>query len=489
MRTAATGDHWRAVYKQSYSTTLNKLEFKYIIGLENNSLEFNGGITAICGANGVGKTTILAALYGLLNPDEVQNSKFHLGRLQGSQISGDINHRGQNIERKLQVDGELLNVQEDAIEFPCVWIDSSIHSPQQQEFYTNMSEIQRTLDTIEPLESEREELKLLSSIVGKTYLSTLSYDMEELGYQVPYFKVSLSDDISYGSEAMGLGELSVHYIMWQLKRLERNSILLLEEPETYLSVKAQIQLLNVLAKYSEEKRMWIILTTHSPSILSRIPPKHVRFVSKTREKVKITTPTSQMQYLPSLGIQPKTVGILLVEDRAAREFVRVWINRFAPHLIHEYLVVDVPGGVSKIETLIETFPELTRFKILALLDGDQRNIFNSFPGKRAKKKLFNWPYMFLPGEGPPEEMFKQIAYDFIPQLAESLKKSEEEVHIAFSIVEGDDHHDWFENLHRQLGIGYEQLMKELFNLWIDDSQRLEDAQREFDKLLKILGLN
>ncbi|XKK34422.1 AAA family ATPase [Bacillus sp. A17A.1] len=421
MRTAATGDHWRAVYKQSYSTTLNKLEFKYIIGLENNSLEFNGGITAICGANGVGKTTILAALYGLLNPDEVQNSKFHLGRLQGSQISGDINHRGQNIERKLQVDGELLNVQEDAIEFPCVWIDSSIHSPQQQEFYTNMSEIQRTLDTIEPLESEREELKLLSSIVGKTYLSTLSYDMEELGYQVPYFKVSLSDDISYGSEAMGLGELSVHYIMWQLKRLERNSILLLEEPETYLSVKAQIQLLNVLAKYSEEKRMWIILTTHSPSILSRIPPKHVRFVSKTREKVKITTPTSQMQYLPSLGIQPKTVGILLVEDRAAREFVRVWINRFAPHLIHEYLVVDVPGGVSKIETLIETFPELTRFKILALLDGDQRNIFNSFPGKRAKKKLFNWPYMFLPGEGPPEEMFKQIAYDFIPQLAESLK--------------------------------------------------------------------
>ncbi|HFJ9434204.1 ATP-dependent nuclease [Bacillus thuringiensis] len=489
MRTAAAGDHWRAVYKNKYGTSLKKLEFKNILGLENNNLEFNGGITAICGANGVGKTTLLAALFGLMNPVEVVDSKFHLGRLKGSQISGNIEYRGQTIQKNLEFDGDSMNVDGEDIDITCMWIDSSVHSLQQQEFYSKMSEIESALKIIEPLECDIEELRLLSSIVGKTYLSTLSYDMEDLGYEVPYFKVGLADDVTYGSEAMGLGELSAHYLFWQLKRLDKNSILLLEEPETYLSVKAQMQLLNVLAKYSEEKKIWIILTTHSPSILNSIPPEHVRFITKTREKVKISTPVSRSQYLPLLGIQPKTAGILLVEDRAAREFVKVWINSFAPHLIHEYLIIDVPGGVSKIEMLIETFPELKRLKIVGLLDGDQRNTFNSTPGSRVKKKSFNWPYMFLPGKSSPEEMFKKIAGTSILELSESLQRDELEVHMALSIVEGEDHHDWFENLHKQLGISYEHLMKELFNLWIKDSNCLGEAQEEFIKLQCILKPN
>lgn len=64
---------------------------------------------------------------------------------------------------------------------------------------------------------------------------------------------------------MGLGELS--YIYWCLVRAPEHSILIVDEPETYLAHYSQTALLDVLAMFCSEKSIWGVIATHSFTIL------------------------------------------------------------------------------------------------------------------------------------------------------------------------------------------------------------------------------
>ena len=92
-----------------------------------------------------------------------------------------------------------------------------------------------------------------------------------------YFEVT-TEGVTYGSEMMGLGELALHLMLWHLERVEPQSIMLIEEPETHISPRSQQALLNVLARASARKKLWVIVTTHSAGIVARIPREHIRLV-------------------------------------------------------------------------------------------------------------------------------------------------------------------------------------------------------------------
>lgn len=58
MRKAKETDYWDKVYKRKYSRNLLSVELN---GLNNlQEISFSKGITAICGLNGAGKSTIIA---------------------------------------------------------------------------------------------------------------------------------------------------------------------------------------------------------------------------------------------------------------------------------------------------------------------------------------------------------------------------------------------------------------------------------------------
>ena len=64
MRKAKETDYWDKVYKRKYSRNLLSVELN---GLNNlQEISFSKGITAICGLNGAGKSTIIAAVKDLL---------------------------------------------------------------------------------------------------------------------------------------------------------------------------------------------------------------------------------------------------------------------------------------------------------------------------------------------------------------------------------------------------------------------------------------
>ncbi|MFD3273804.1 ATP-dependent endonuclease [Paenibacillus dendritiformis] len=481
MRLARSGDHWRKVYKRQYNTSLDEIQFTNVRGLGNGIIEFEGGITAICGANGVGKTTVLNAIFCILCPFGKEKLMNPIMRLSGANLVGTLKTNKGKVTRLIDFLEEEVNLVGDQdANVDALWLDPSLQSPQLIDVFYNMNNVNEMLEAFESRESDADEIEMLSYIIGKNYTSVTTYEIEDIdSFDVlPYFRVSIDNNIYYGTETMGLGELSIHNIIYQLRRVSKNSIVLLEEPEAFLAPRSQEALLDVLAKYSEEKGIWIILTTHSPSILKKIPYSHTRVLSRVGNSVKIIKPSNHNMQLTSLGIITPKSGIILVEDRFARELLKVIIGQFDPGVLHQVEVIDCQGE-GNVTSLLKTFPEASKpFKLIGVFDGDKSDLVDTY----------NWPYTFLPGHSAPEYLFKSIASRKIENLARMTGRSEDFVYAILSSLEGLNHHDWFEELHKKMGLTYEQLLKYYFELWIeDDDNNLIVAEQLFDNITNYLN--
>jgi hypothetical protein len=105
---------------------------------------------------------------------------------------------------------------------------------------------------------------------------------------------------------------------------------------------------------------------------------------------------------------------------------------------------------------------------------------------RGLKDEYNWPYTFLPGDGNPENMLKTCCVSRAEAVAAQLGRAVQDVEIILASLEGLDHHDWFEEFSRSLGIGYSQLMGTLFKIWFEAEENSKIALEAFADLQKIL---
>jgi predicted ATPase len=58
------------------------------------------------------------------------------------------------------------------------------------------------------------------------------------GRVAPFFEVALGND-RYDSRTMGAGELAILFLWWSIDRASEDTLILIEEPETYLSPGSQ----------------------------------------------------------------------------------------------------------------------------------------------------------------------------------------------------------------------------------------------------------
>ena len=58
LRQARFDDTWRRVFARNYSSKLTQVSFEGLQCLRDSEVHFRGGITAIVGANGVGKSDV-----------------------------------------------------------------------------------------------------------------------------------------------------------------------------------------------------------------------------------------------------------------------------------------------------------------------------------------------------------------------------------------------------------------------------------------------
>lgn len=173
----------------------------------------------------------------------------------------------------------------------------------------------------------------------------------------------------YSEANSGSGEFIVSNVIYKMSSLPKNSILLLDEPELSLHPGAQKRLLEFLLDLIIEKKIQVILSTHSSSFVEFLPNNCIKnFVVNTSGKTTIEQNVNYLNAFNNLEIS-YDVPNLIVEDSLAKKIVEKIIENKG--LNNQFNVCYFSGGASSIKTsLITTFSKINDNNYFFMLDGD-----------------------------------------------------------------------------------------------------------------------
>lgn len=461
MRSARVQDYWNTVYKRKYKNWILKINLK---GL-NKIYEINlsKGAIAFCGLNGAGKSTIISAIKDIVGLNLTsQDSQ----RIAGHEVEGIIYIDNNQFVCK-NTENERLFSQ--GIDSSTVKYIDCVVTNDVQDYMISQTNLDEFLEQYEECELSDEELKDINYLIGKSYSNCVFYEVDDLDENYgayPFFKVQVGD-IQYDTRSMGNGEHFLLCLFWFMKRLNNDAILIIEEPETYISIISQRHLADYIGKIISKKGIKVILTTHSPFILKHIKEEHIRIVSRIMNEVSIVAPDRDFTVKRVLGFSQSYLGTLFVEDQVASDFLTVILEDKAPWILKKY-AIDIVGGESKISERLK-FPKDPHvyYRFIGVYDGDMR--------ERINFESLNWNYCFLPGNKPVEEYFREYICqsDNLDKLCTKLKKDKSKIIVLLSTLEGLDHHDWFLDFFKELCIERRHLVKDLYSMMMSNDSSID----------------
>jgi predicted ATPase len=472
LRLAKFSDHWRHVLARNYPTRFTQLSFVDLPCIRDSTVEFVAGITAIIGSNGAGKSTLVAAISELLsNGSEVAAG--HRSRIAGSKTDGTVYE--EEVMKLLQIREDASGKREPAgalFEGEFRWLDpSGLANSCVTQIHTDQN-FDDLLEPITPLRAVGEDLDLVSYVVGRKYTSLEIYEISDYGGLAlfPYFRVA-SAGVAYGSEAMGRGELALLLTYWTFRDLPANSIVVIEEPETHVSPRSQDCLMNMLAKFSDEMRIWTIIATHSPTIIRHLPAEQIKMVTRDTAPSALMNRPTRTQIAAILGGGVALQGVLLVEDWAAKGFLSVIGENGDPDLLRQFEIVQA-GSESNITKALLSMPRPQQWlTLIGVYDGDMKASLERAPG-------MPWPRVFLPSEMGPEQLFKWVVEnhpDIVAALVTELHKPSEAIVLAIDSAAGADPHDYLVGISTALTLEKEAVLRAIARVWLSHGANNELA--------------
>lgn len=468
MRAASVDMAWKDVYRISYPLHVSSLQFSKVPGLLDSTIKFDGGITAICGENGSGKTTLMELLYILLSRGSRSLNQSLVNKLKDSKYSCDIN----NLTNVTSISSEecVLAGYDEEVEYELIHINPSRDAPKLQTTPGESVHFEDILESLDEKILNAKELKVVNYVQGKNYSEIKIFEIEgEFDAQsFPYFRVTING-VSYGAESMGMGEFSLLFMLWHLFRVKSNSILLIEEPESFVPPRAQRNFTNYLAYVSSKLKVWVILTTHSEHILHRIPHNHVRMLVPRSGMFETKSASSVEEYFERLGLNSAIRAFIYVEDIAARRFVRDIISYTSSRLKNIVEIISL-GGESKIKSVLRTLPKSgTSYVHIGVFDGDMKVTVDSDD--------FEWPVLFLPGDRDPEDLLISHINCNLKGFAEHIVVDFSRISIIISAMAGVDKHDYIKQIASSLGLTEEIVFSHMTKFWyIDSHNRITAAK-------------
>ena len=473
MRSAAVQDFWRTVYKRNYKNWILKIDLN---GLNNLSeIELSKGAVAFCGLNGAGKSTIISAIKDVVGLNLTSQDARRLGDhvVEGMAVleHQEIVCRNTNNERLFDKGMDSSAVR---------YIDCTL-STTAQDYMIEQTNLDELLEQYEECMLSDEELADINYLIGKSYSSCSIYEIEDLdesGEAYPFFQVEV-DGITYDTRSMGNGEHFLLCLFWCIKRLNKDTILIVEEPETYISIASQMHFADYIGKIISEKGIKVILTTHSPYILKNIKNENIRIVSRMGNEVSVVIPDGDFTVESALGIAQSYLGTLFVEDKVAADLLSVILEDKAPWILKQY-AIDVVGGESKISERLQ-FPKDSNihYNFIGVYDGDM--------GERLDDtQRLNWGYCFLPGNQAAEEVFRGYVRqsDKLEKLCAVLGKDKKKVIATLATLEGLDCHDWFLDFRKHLCIDGHSLVSAFYSAIMNEDPSIEQFVRELQETIE-----
>ncbi|HII4500088.1 TPA: ATP-dependent nuclease [Clostridium perfringens] len=477
MREAKVKDIWRNLYKSNkYKYKIQNIELK---GIVNGTFEAYSGVSAICGLNGVGKSTIMLSIKDALG--------INMKKLESNKIEN------QKVKLKIEKDGEEFYVEnEDGKRLSDILeINSSVYYLDYElaikaSEYLMQDNLQELLDQYEEVPFNEKELEEISYIVGKRYtkcIVTEIYDENEQGedecteINIPFFKVQ-SQGIEYNSLTMGLGESILFYFYWFFRSISESSIVIFEEPEAFLNIKSQQNLMNLICERCSKVGINIIVSTHSPYLINRVREDKIYVLSKFNTYTELNNSESKHGALINLGMYLPKRGIFYVEDEAAKYFFTILLSKNRSE-IKKVFDIEVVNGEGNITERLK-FPRSNEFSytLIGVYDGDMREKIND--------PKINWQYVFLPGDKPIEIEFRKIVNKNLDKFISKVNQSSRIIIQILQKYDGENYHDWFTNVAKDLGYNIESFIRVFYDLWIEEEENKLLVSKFFDELAVVL---
>lgn len=425
---------------------------------DNTVVELQSPVTALCGVNGTGKSTVLQLAAAAYASD--QGSRYYISTFV---LAGPLDQRpflneasveftyaappgagGTYPLRTLTVSrsGSSWSGYDRQPKRNVLYLGTGFYVPhsdrddQFKEMICDSSLLRRHQAMI-----DAEVIKSLSSILLCTYDKASRNEMRRkyARRSTHVLTARRTGGIEYSEANMGAGEARLYNLVTALESAPEQSLVLLEEPETALHPSAQYELGKYFVDVSARRRLQILLTTHSEYVLLALPQKSRIYLKRANARVKAIPGIGVRQAVSMMDNLAVPSVYILVEDDVAEAIVASLLRLHDADFAKTARVLAV-GDKKRIRQMMEVFTD-QRMPVCAVRDGDV--------GPEPALNLYS-----LFGHEPPEkEVFK----------SQNVRQHFSEYHgvdwgAIDAVNNGRDHHAWFNVLETQVGCKRAELL-------------------------------
>lgn len=428
IKAAKIEDHWNHVNsRKNFNVRICKLHMKGIPLFDASTVEINSALTSVCGRNGVGKSSLLKLLYRILSNEKCDIGVFNTYDIKSVEI--EVLYNGKKIAFTDQVKNELPYVEYFDASSLALKIIDEISSDKEKNGWFNTSSTYGFTP---------KDLFFTQKITGKKYEYVKVNEVEGIIDDVifPYFEVKeVNSTTIYTSENMGQGEHKLLIAIWKLIYVENNTVMFIEEPESFICPISQKNFMDYLAYIIDTKKLNVFMATHSEHVLKPQNLDSVLVLAKKGKRYTISNCGDNYRYFNALGLAPEKKNIFLLEDEFAKLVLECILKAKSMHLYSTSYLHSL-GGESHIKKVSEHYKDSSGLNIVAVFDADQLTDNSWLPSYISK--------VFLPSANkfPPELEIVSFINDHIKDYAERLN-------VDYEILEGEienitcDHHDFF----------------------------------------------
>jgi predicted ATPase len=452
---------------------LERFSFAGIPSLGAGDIPFLSPLTIISGPNGVGKTTLLRAIWAATNPDDAMSTRTTAQKLpSGTATLSFLENNAPKTSHVVLAPGSAEGGVQIGVEV--LHLDSASEIAIQQDSLCSFTNIDDLINGVGSKTLDGKALETINYIARRDYRDVKVYEVETGDHVTPFFEVAMGND-RYDSRTMGAGELAAFFLWWSIARASENALILIEEPECYLSPASQAAFCNFLIAAIVEKHLTVVATSHSPQIISGVSDENLVFVFRNTQGIKIVDGAPPPALLEMIGIAPQVDTIVLVEDLAASSFCRFLLEKIHPSLSRRVEISVRDGDGNIVRALKEVGGNFSSLNVIGLFDGD---LIGQIPKEVLKFSTL------LPGDQPIEVVFRGMI-EGEPEALQKALGAENLEAILFGL-RGSNHHDWYDGLCRQLGLTKAQLFPTLVQLWLRrDEKNLALAQTMVESIIAL----
>ncbi len=375
--------------------------------IKDSVINFNFPLTVIVGRNGSGKTTVMKAIK-LLSGFEIPQAEFFEtviddGGLKGTDISYILDGDEYQLKRlRLNEWGKEGSIPE---KFNVTYIQTKtmVGATDKSLLYDrigkNTSRIQQVEYVIKQTRkikqnpksnSERKMRYFLNDNSIKEINNILQGNIKTIEViKHKYYSgtwgtsIVFNDGTQYSEYNSGSGEFVVTSMVDAIQKVPSGSLLLLDEPEVSLHPGAQKRLINYILETIKKKKIQVIITTHSTSIVEGLPKEAIKCFRRIDDQL-VSIEENVFYQNAFIELEANVVGkkYILVEDELAKLIIQ---KILIAEGLNDLAQVDfVPGGASNIKKFILlTYSKTGVEDRYIILDGDQKKEdvpnFNEIP--------------------------------------------------------------------------------------------------------------